>query len=1204
MLCLLLVLPPLAAWSAEESPVWRSAAEPFYSPLSFAGAAGEADGLAVELLRAAAEAMGRRVVFEVRPWYEMREDLAAGALDVLPLVGRTPEREPLFDFSVPYLTLRGAIVVRREDGRIRTEEDLRGRTVAVMRGDNAEEYALRQGLGAVTRTATFAEALSLLQQGEADAVLMQELVAARLIDELDFSGLEVRARVTGFDQDFCFAVPEGEKDRLAMLNEGLSRLIVDGTYTAIRSKWLGLHSDYRFVEQPLYLTDEERRWIAEHSAIPFFSLVDRLPYGGFDAEGRFTGILADYVDLIAAKTGLSFEPVTAPDVRQALRTAGAEGPVLVAGEATDLELGGAFHADGVLVHDHLVIVGGASQLLTEDLNSLEGRAVGMLGGYGYAQELPRHHPRLDLVEVADLSAGLQAVAEGRFAAFLAPLKLVRSRQRELEAKGLRVVGTTPFFVDLILFLPQEAPLLGSIIQKAVRATSAQEANRIDQDWARVQYLERVDYRQLFWLGGGLLLLLSATLIWNRRLHREVRLRVEAEERLRAERDFADGLLDTAQAIILVLDTQGRIQRINHFMEEVSGYAEAEVRGKDWFSAFLPADLRPEIQGRFEQALGGSRVHGVVNPILTKDGGRREIAWYDKAIEDASGQVTGLLVAGHDITEQRKVERALRKAQKMEAIGLLTGGIAHDFNNLLGIILGHLDLLGLQLGPDHAAQRRVRSISQAGERAATLTKQLLGFSREHPERLEVVRIDRLVADMEALIARSLTPAVEVEQHFAADLWPVRIDPGDFKDALLNLVLNARDAMPEGGRLTLEAVNHELDAAYCRLNPGAQVGEYVMLVVSDTGIGIPGKDQDKVFEPFFTRKPHGQGTGLGLAMVYGFAKRSGGSVQVYSEAGVGATFRLYLPRCDAAASPQTPAPAQAHEAPLPRGCETILVVDDEPELAQLAQGFLQGLGYRALSARNGADALEQLVRVPDVALLFTDVVMPGGLNGYELAQQATALRPELKVLLTSGYTKQAAARNGQARFNANLLSKPYQRAELARRVRRLLDQGPESSFATPAEPGMAAPLAWSDALCTGVAAMDADHRRLFDWLVASRRAAAEGRDDACREALERLWAFTQEHFAREEAVMAACGYGGLGNHRQVHNLMRKEMGKRRRAMARGELSAAEWAAFLGEWWLEHITGMDRAYGAACAGKDLLIEQTLGAAAGPGPETKGDA
>jgi PAS domain S-box-containing protein len=411
----------------------------------------------------------------------------------------------------------------------------------------------------------------------------------------------------------------------------------------------------------------------------------------------------------------------------------------------------------------------------------------------------------------------------------------------------------------------------------------------------------------------------------------------------------------------------------------------------------------------------------------------EIIWDYQRNE--AGDITGFISVISDITERKQIEEALRRSQKMEAIGQLTGGIAHDFNNILGIITGHLSLLELEHDIGSKAQQRLEIINQTVQRAVDLTRQLLGFSSRQASLTEVIDINHLIKHVEHLLTQSLTPQIEIEYQYAEQLWLTEINTGEFEDALLNLALNARDAMTGQGKLTIETHNTILDVGYCSINPGVVAGEYVQITVSDTGVGIPHEQQERIFEPFFTTKEPGKGTGLGLSMVFGFVKRSDGHIKVYSEQGIGTTFRLYLPRA-VGKQQKTDRQEWLAKSVLPKGIGSILVVDDELALLDLVEETLKLQGYNVITAKNATEALEKLKQHPEIDLLFSDVVMPGELNGYELAEKAAKLYPDLKVLLTSGYTETAIAKNGQARFNANLLTKPYTLDELSRQIRTAL------------------------------------------------------------------------------------------------------------------------------------------------------------------------
>lgn len=428
-------------------------------------------------------------------------------------------------------------------------------------------------------------------------------------------------------------------------------------------------------------------------------------------------------------------------------------------------------------------------------------------------------------------------------------------------------------------------------------------------------------------------------------------------------------------------------------------------------------------------------HSTEYRFMTAEG---KIVWVrdEGSVAMEGGQPVALRGYFFDITRLKHTEQALRRSQKMEAMGLLTGGIAHDFNNILSIILGNLELMQDQQLMDEKAQTRFATIDHALQRAIKLTGQLLSFSRHEVTSEKNTDINQLIESMHELIAHSLTPEVEVERHLDDELWTAIMEPGDFEDALVNLAINARDAMHGCGKLTIETHNCILDEAYCELNPAATPGGYVQLVVSDSGEGISFEQQERIFEPFFTTKEQGKGTGLGLSMVFGFVKRSGGTIKVYSEMGIGTTFCIYLPR--AQTKEQTLKENIVQTKVMQRGQETILAVDDEASLLSLAYETLTNLGYRVLTANNACQAQEVFASEPGINLLFSDVVMPGGMNGFELAEKLVGERPQLKVLLTSGYTEKAIARNGQSRFKANMLSKPYTLADLAQKIRYLLDE----------------------------------------------------------------------------------------------------------------------------------------------------------------------
>ncbi len=394
----------------------------------------------------------------------------------------------------------------------------------------------------------------------------------------------------------------------------------------------------------------------------------------------------------------------------------------------------------------------------------------------------------------------------------------------------------------------------------------------------------------------------------------------------------------------------------------------------------------------------------------------------------------------EIAERLAAEEQLRQAQKMEAIGQLTGGVAHDFNNLLTVILGGLEQMERQLEklPDDATLARLRRsrdmAQQAGQRAATLTARLLAFARRQALDPKPIDANRLISGLADLVARTLGEQVKVEIVTAPGLWTAQADPGELESAVLNLAVNARDAMREGGRLTVETGNVFLDEDYVAgLAEPVSPGQYVMIAVTDTGCGMDSETVERVFEPFFTTKPVGQGTGLGLSQVYGFVRQSGGHVRIYSEVGEGTTVKIYLPRVRQGAEEAPPAKARRPDG----GDETILVVEDHDALRDYSVSVLTELGYRVYEAGSGPVALELLDRAPHVDLLFTDVVLPEGMDGRRLADEALRRKPHLKVLFTTGYSRNAIVHNGRLDAGVQLVAKPFTFEALAHKVRAALD-----------------------------------------------------------------------------------------------------------------------------------------------------------------------
>jgi hemerythrin-like metal-binding protein len=529
--------------------------------------------------------------------------------------------------------------------------------------------------------------------------------------------------------------------------------------------------------------------------------------------------------------------------------------------------------------------------------------------------------------------------------------------------------------------------------------------------------------------------------------------------------------------------------------------------------------------------------------------------------------------------QLAAENKLRQAQKMEAVGQLTGGIAHDFNNILGIVLGNLELLELELPEEFKGSKRLAAISKSADRAAALTKKLLGLSRRKPSCNESSNLNEVIHEMSGLLRRSLTPAIVIRNDLEPELWNTFIDPGDLEDSLLNLAINARDAMHQGGVITIKTRNLEIPIHGQWHSSDFAPGKYVQLLVSDNGVGMSPETAERIFEPFFTTKPSGQGTGLGMAMVYGFVQRSDGNIDVQTNPGLGTTVRITLPYCDPALEDSES--LNSIGSTTPHGTESILVVDDEPEITVLEADLLGSLGYQVTTCDNAREGLRILSKNPDIQLLITDIVMPGGLSGLDLAEQAKFNHPNLRIILTSGFADHSA-RHKRVSFAArDTLQKPFATAALAHRVREILDGpptqlGPNPPGSVQIDESITQLLEWDESVSVGVAEIDKDHRALMKlvndantWLDTNSNLAQIG------PLLTQIRDHSQAHFSSEEVAMAACNYPRLKQHHILHLELNELMRQATDDFADGTATIAQIRGLLGSWWLDHVRIADGAF-----------------------------
>jgi PAS domain S-box-containing protein len=519
---------------------------------------------------------------------------------------------------------------------------------------------------------------------------------------------------------------------------------------------------------------------------------------------------------------------------------------------------------------------------------------------------------------------------------------------------------------------------------------------------------------------------------NRRAHEAV---IESERRFRL---LAQGVTDYA---IFMLSPDGYVANWNNGARRIKGYSADEIVGSHFSRFYTPEDVATGLPQRGLETAARDGRFEAEGWRVRRDGTTFWAHVIIDAIREDDGTLAGFAKITRDVTELRQASKlleqtqaALFQAQKMEALGKLTGGVAHDFNNVLQVLRGNLELLENRYRRDTWSGERLAHAIDAVERGAKLASQLLAFGRRQALRPIVVNLAAIVRGMDSMLVRTLGETTNVETVVAAGLWNTQVDTHQLENVLLNLTINARDAMPVGGRLTIELANAMLDDRYVRPLTDVPPGQYVMLGVTDTGAGMTSDVVERAFDPFFTTKPEGQGTGLGLSMAYGFVKQSGGHIRIYSEVGHGTTVRIYLPRSLETAV--DPLARREHLAVMMGGRETVLVVEDDVKVQSTVVDMLTDLGYSVLKADNAEQALTVIRSGVRIDVLFTDVVMPGTLRSPEMARQAALLLPHLKILFTSGYTQNAIVHGGRLDPGVELLSKPYSQEELAHKLRYIL------------------------------------------------------------------------------------------------------------------------------------------------------------------------
>jgi two-component system, cell cycle sensor histidine kinase and response regulator CckA len=625
----------------------------------------------------------------------------------------------------------------------------------------------------------------------------------------------------------------------------------------------------------------------------------------------------------------------------------------------------------------------------------------------------------------------------------------------VDMNGRRIYNSLSY-LRVLGYSPEE--LQASSAFEQIHPDDRERVKKAAEDARRSGVGKTLEYRLRHKNGEWLILESTSSVIRNEKgepeklviVNRDVSERKRAEEALRRSETGFKSVVEDAPYGIYRVSTAGRFLQVNPALQKMLGYdSSQELSTKDLAAEIFQHSGEYhrliELLGRTEE------VKDVEIEWKRKDATSITVLCSGRRVDDENGVPAYFEVFAEDVTEKRVLEKQLRMAQKMEAIGRLSGGIAHDFNNLLGVIIGYSRVLKRELGSSNVLFEHALEIEKAGQRAASLTKQLLAFSRQQVLTPAVLNLNTLASDMEKMLPQLLGEDIEVTLILDPDLGNVKADQSQVEQVIMNLAVNARDAMPMGGKLKIETKNVQLDEAFARRHPGAKVGSYVLLSVTDTGTGMDAATLTHIFEPFFTTKERGKGTGLGLATVYGIVKQSNGYTGVDSAPGKGTAFQIYLPRHAGQAFVEEP---EHHSSDMLRGSETILLVEDSEPLRKLVKTFLDSAGYRVFSADSGESALEVSTSIGrSLDLLLTDVVMPG-MNGRILAEHLLPRQPGMRVLYMSGYTDSFIAGHGVLDPGTHLLHKPFTEEVFLHKVREVLDAGKKPAAAAISPPELVA------------------------------------------------------------------------------------------------------------------------------------------------------
>ncbi len=910
-----------------------------WPPMDFVDSTGTPRGIGVEFVELLNTRLNGALRVVPAPWLTGFRQVQEQRLDALMDITPLPARDPYFNFTTPYVNVPHVIFAMRDAEYVSELDELAGQTVGVETGFFILNVLRTKYPDIQVREyGTTSDALGAVSKGEVTAYIGNRAVANHIIRNELIDNVIEHGKIEETASINAIGVRKDWPILRDILQKALDSISL-AERRALLANWVP--PDTSRSGRSLRLTKTEREWLDAHPVIKVAGSRSWPPVEFFDDEGRYQGLVSEYLEILSAMLDVRFD-VGQPIDRSATVSSMKSGEFDMFPAAASSEQRVEF---AIFTKPYLslpaVIFTRDDVAYVDGIEGLANRKVAVVRGHALTEFLSDGPWNFENVEVADVPAALDKLQSGEVYAYVGSILVTSHFIRRQGHRNIVVAGQAPQRIEVAMASQRSVPIFASILGKALAAIPAEQRAAIEGKWIGVPVSAPRDFT-LIWqsaIGGSLILLLF--LGWNAFLQRKT----------------------AAQS--------GELRRQN-------------------------AALQGEITERIEA---------------------------ERRAEAA-------------LAESRKSEQQLQQAQKMEAVGQLTGGIAHDFNNILTVILSNLDLMRDYIEENPTVRKLVDTAAQAGGRGADLTQRLLAYSRTQSLKPEATDVNVLVTQVIDLIGRPLGEKIEIEAVLADTLWPAMVDPVQLENAIVNLAINARDALPQGGTLTIETANKHFDGSSSVPHSGVTLGQYVVVTVSDTGTGMAPEVQARAFEPFFTTKDIGKGSGLGLSMVYGFTKQSAGHLDVQSALGAGTTIKLYLPKA-AEHIATAPTVSKPHPGAQPTGDETILVVEDDPDVRESVLAALEFLGYSTIEAQDGRAALSRCAEVSHLDLLLTDVVLPGGLNGQQIAEEVRRQFPQIKTLFTSGYMEDEIFENIAADADVELLQKPYRRETLATTVRRLLD-----------------------------------------------------------------------------------------------------------------------------------------------------------------------